>query len=59
MDLTPRLTIIISAGVLASLAGVYHEAVNRSNLIGAGLFLLQGAVFMLYYYLRTGRTRRR
>lgn len=59
MDLTSRLTIIITAGVLVSLAGIYHEAVNRSDLIGAGLFFMQGALFLLYYFLRTRKPPRR
>jgi hypothetical protein len=52
-------TLIMTAGVLVSMAGIYYEAVNRSDMIGAGLFLVQGAFFLFYYSLRTGRIRKR
>lgn len=52
-------TVIMTAGVLVSMAGIYHEAVNMSDMLGAGLFLLQGAFFLLYYSLRTGKVRKR
>jgi hypothetical protein len=55
MDRRTLFTIIMTAGILVSMAGIYHEAVNRSDLAGAGLFLLQGAIFLLYYFMRTGR----
>lgn len=59
MDRKTSFTIIMTAGVLVSLAGIYHEAVNKSDMIGAGLFLIQGAIFVLYYFLRTGKMRRK
>jgi len=52
-------TVIMTAGVLVSMAGIYHEAVYKSDMIGAGLFLVQGAFFLLYYSLRTDRIRNR
>jgi hypothetical protein len=52
-------TIIMTAGVLVSFAGIYHEVVNKSDILGAGLFLMQGAFFLLYYSLRTGKVRKR
>jgi hypothetical membrane protein len=59
MDRKTLFTLIMTAGVLVSFAGIYHEAVNKSDMIGAGLFLLQGAFFLLYYSLRTGRMRKK
>jgi hypothetical protein len=59
MDRRTVFTIIMTAGVLVSIAGIYHEVVNRSDMIGAGLFLMQGAIFLLYYFMRTGRIRRK
>lgn len=48
-------TMIMTVGVLVSMAGIYHEVFNKSDMIGAGLFLIQGAFFLLYYSLRTGK----
>ena len=59
MDRKLFFTIIMTAGVLVSMAGIYHEAVNMSDMLGAGLFLLQGALFLLYYSMRTGGARKR
>jgi hypothetical membrane protein len=59
MDRNTLFTIIMTAGVMVSIAGIYHEAVNKSDMAGAGLFLLQGAIFLLYYFMRTGRMRRK
>jgi hypothetical protein len=59
MDRRTLFTIIMTVGVLVSFAGVYHEVVNKSDMIGAGLFLLQGALFLLYYSMRTGRMRKK
>jgi hypothetical membrane protein len=52
-------TIIMTVGVLVSMVGIYHEVFNNSDMIGAGLFLLQGAFFLLYYSLRTGKMRKK
>ncbi|HEY3272292.1 MAG TPA: hypothetical protein VGJ92_00945 [Methanocella sp.] len=59
MDRRTVFTIIMTVGVLVSFAGIYHEVVNRSDMIGAGLFLMQGAIFLLYYFMRTGRMRKK
>ena len=59
MDRKTLFTIIMTAGVLVSIAGIYHDAVNRSDMIGAGLFLMQGIIFLLYYFMRTGRMRKK
>jgi hypothetical protein len=59
VDRKTLFTIIMTSGVLVSFAGIYHEAVNRSDMPGTGLFLLQGAVFLLYYSVRTGMMRKR
>jgi hypothetical protein len=55
MDRKTLFTLIIAAGVLVSLAGIYQYAVNNSDMIGAGIFFLQGAVFLLYYSLMIGK----
>jgi hypothetical protein len=49
----------MTVGVLVSMVGIYHEVFNKSDMIGAGLFLIQGAFFLLYYSLRTGRIRKK
>jgi hypothetical protein len=51
-------TIIMTAGVLVSMAGIYYEVFTKADMISAGLFLLQGAFFLLYYSLRTGKVRK-
>jgi hypothetical protein len=59
MDRGTQFTIIMTAGMVVSIAGIYHEAVNKSDMAGAGLFLLQGVIFLLHYLVRTGRMRRK
>jgi hypothetical protein len=59
MDGRARFTLIMTVGVFVSFAGIYYEVVDKSDMIGAGLFLLQGALFLLYYSLRTGKTRKK
>ena len=58
MDRKALFRLIITAGVFVSMVGIYHEVVNKSDMIGAGLFLLQGVFFLLYYSLRTGRMKK-
>ena len=59
MDRKIRFTIIMTAGVLVSMVGIYHEVFDKSDMLGAGLFLTQGAFFLLYYSLRTGKMRKK